>query len=120
MKAFFFGCWKEAGHCLYEMKHGQILYGEGFEIPWFTLDSQALVPPLTLNGNASLNHKDGWTALCVVDNTLDKRPGSYATFVFDAVLNFDEALSAARQNFPHVVKRIEKITSIKWVVSSPD
>lgn len=56
-------------------------------------------------GRALLHHRDGWTAVAFWDRTGDSRPGSNTAFLLDEVLDFDAAVDAARQAYPHVFAR---------------
>lgn len=49
----------------------------------------------------------GWTMIAAWDRSADPRGGCTATFAMDALLDMDEALSAARGAWPAVFARIE-------------
>jgi hypothetical protein len=111
VRAFYFGTYREPGHYLRDQdwRHvwpenthqgvDKIVWGP---LPWRDIDGG--LQPRGPDGTALLHHKDGWTALAFPNNSDDNR-GSNSAFFFDAVLDFDEAVEAARQHFPHVVER---------------
>lgn len=112
MRAFYFGTFERPGHYLRdaswktinpENPHqgvDKIVWGP---LPWKDIDG-GLQPQCGGQGEALLHHKDGWTALAFANDTDDRRGGNSA-FFFDAELDFDQALAAARERFPHVVER---------------
>ncbi len=117
MSAFYFGCargvWghREAGHYFYAPGGRSAREAEAVN-PWGHVDGK-LAPreyegrsaPECPQGVAALHHKDGWTALAFWDRTGDSRGNSNSTFLFDATLTFEEALAAARENFPALFER---------------
>lgn len=127
MRAFYFGCWREPGHRLWHQgsdgtpiqKYDQgeaerrLLGGyphstqkEIGEIPWgYSLDGGLLKGKRLGQGEAVVDRRDGWTALSFWDYSVDSRGGSSSTFVFDADLEPDTALEAAREAFPPVFAR---------------
>lgn len=58
-------------------------------------------------GIARLHHLNGCTVLAFWDRSVDKRPGSNIAFVAPGRLTFDEAVAAAKRNFPHVWPRFK-------------
>lgn len=124
MQTFYFGCWHEPGHYLWhcgtggypykDWRHSKILLGahphslnyEPPEIPWgYGLDGGLLRGKSLREGEAVVEQRDGWTALSFYDNSVDRRPGSSSTFVFDTPLSPEEALAAARAAFPPIFER---------------
>lgn len=120
MRALYFGCprgvygYREAGHRFVE-PGGRAARTRDAEVaqPWgLTVDGQ-LAPreydsrraPEMPQGVAALHHKDGWTALSFWDRSGDSRGASSSTFLFEATLDFDQALSAARERFPALFER---------------
>lgn len=79
--------------------------------PWKYLDSGAL-HPYSGHGRAVITHKDGWTALGIVDISVDKRPGSHSTFAIEGTYLFNEALAIAAKAFPQIITRIGKIYDV--------
>lgn len=66
-------------------------------------------PPMSeeKNGKARLTHVDGWTVLSFWDNSMDKRPGSHATFAVDDTVDFETILQLAREAYPAVFGRMQ-------------
>lgn len=54
----------------------------------------------TVEGEAAIHHKDGWTALTFWDYTIDKRGGSSSTYLSEGVFTFPQMVVLARQRFP--------------------
>jgi hypothetical protein len=73
--------------------------------PWSRLDGGLMPPGPQVQGRSALHVKDGWTALSFPDRSIDNRGGSHSTFLFEAELDFDEALRYAKQLFPSVFAR---------------
>lgn len=125
MRAYYFGCWREPGHYLwlpgtggYPHKagraEGELLGSRSHShdpkpgiIPWgYSLDGGLLTGSrYYTEGVARVAQRDGWTALSFWDQSVDSRPGSSSTFVFDALLTPEEALAAAREAFPPIFER---------------
>ena len=122
----YFGCWSSVGHFFHRTDGSSADYGpmpipkpkagERFRLagpptPWGH-GVERLPPNSNRQGAALLHHLDGWTALAVDDYTIDNRPNSKSVFCFPAVLNLDEALAAAAEHFPKIVKRIGPIAAL--------
>lgn len=59
-------------------------------------------------GHATTTHVDGWTVISAPDYTVDRRPGSHATFAIELpLLSFAEALAYARRDWPEIVDRVQ-------------
>lgn len=126
-RAFYFGCWIEAGHYLWHRgadgspvkkydrgeSRRRLLGGHPHstdamqgEIPWgYGLDGGLLKGRSLQQGEAVSEQRDGWTALSFWDRSVDSRGGSSSTFVFDTLLTPDDALAAAREAFPPIFER---------------
>jgi hypothetical protein len=104
-RVFYFGCWNRSGHGYWALGGS----GLGLNVPpWgSSIDSKDMYPE-GRQGVARLHHKDGWTALSMADRTVDSRRGSHSTFVIEGELDYDEALAAARAQFPRVFARLEQ------------
>lgn len=62
--------------------------------PWGdSIDGRAMYPSNGRQGHAALHHKDGWTALCINDRSVDSRPGSHSAFLTEGTLTFDAMLA---------------------------
>lgn len=130
MRAFYFGCWREPGRRLWHPASDGTpmqMYDRGEserrllglpsamrggptpgEIPWgYSLDGGLLKGKRLPEGAAVVEHRDNWTALSFWDCSVDSRPGSCSSFVFDALLSPEEALAAARASFPPIFERFE-------------
>lgn len=124
MRSFYFGCWREAGHHLWhqgseghpykDWRANNGLLGVSIhsrnptkgEIPWgYSLDGGLLKGRSLRQGEAVVEQRDGWTALSFWDRSVDSRPGSSSTFVFDTLLTPEAALAAAREAFPPIFER---------------
>lgn len=113
-EAFYFGCRNDdAGH-FYWMPGSSGLrrapYGKAAENlnPWgMGIDSKTMYPDHQGEGEAVLEHRDGWTRLGFADRSVDSRGGSHSQFIFRGVLDFDAALSLARETFPYVFERFD-------------
>lgn len=112
----YLGCIDRAGHYLWSTK-GEMLLATSEEfarrtLPWERIDG-ALTPKSSARQSGAMLHQaEGWTALSMHDYSIDRRPGSNATFLLPGTLTFAEALDAARAAFPHVVERIEAAAPI--------
>lgn len=141
MRAFYFGCWLRSGHDLWDRGLGGTpvsWYDQGAtrrrllgvsanslggptqgEIPWgYSLDGGLLRGKSLRQGEAVIEHRDGWTALSFWDYSVDSRPGSSSTFVFDEELEPEAALEAARESFPPVFARFTFAVSLSPSVGS--
>lgn len=113
MKAYYFGCVREAGHYLWEvgLRESHLSKVEQL-IPWgYKIDSNDIVPAHWSQGEWHLHHKDGWTALGIADNTVDRRPGSRSVFIFNEIVDKEKAWELASQLFPSLVTRIGELKS---------
>src|SRR5689334_1590601 len=114
--AYYFECWKDAGHYLFGSK-GRTVYHEekrllpqALQTPDGTLaparrDPAGNIREEAAQGVAALHHIDGWTALSFWDRSVDHRGGSNSTFILRGVHSFEEAESLARKAFPQVWAR---------------
>jgi hypothetical protein len=82
-------------------------------MPWDHLDSKDLISsePGMSQGTAWLHHKEGWSALGIVDNSVDKRPGSRAVFAIDKPnMEAIEIVYAMANLYERIVIRIGPVT----------
>jgi hypothetical protein len=114
-QAFYFGTYGAPGHHLrdeYGRKVRPTHPHEGVEaiqwgpLPWKHIDGGLCPRGPQRQGEALLHHKDGWTALAFWNRTDDTRAGSNSAFFFEGTLTFEEALAAARERFPRVMRHL--------------
>jgi hypothetical protein len=105
-EAFYFGCWRQAGHYFWSPGMVDRHCIPGPPTPWgYGVES---LTPTTTNqqGAAALHHRAGWTALAVHDYTVDRRGNSKSVFCFKGELTFEQAVGKAHQLFPGVMARL--------------
>jgi hypothetical protein len=120
VRALYFGCprgvwhYREAGHRFVAPSGNPLkTWVSQAQQPWGLKVDGGLAPrewdsrraPEMPQGVAALHHKDGWTALSFWDRSGDSRPASNSTFIFDAALDFDQAVAAARAHFAGLFER---------------
>lgn len=122
--AVYFGTWRVAGHYAFlpgmrrpEWEKYQTLTpwgGDGLDRApkWGEGRETRYRGRYGKQGDATLRHKDGWTAIAVADYSVDNRPNSHATFVFKGDLTFDQAAALAREKFPAVADRVGEIREV--------
>ena len=128
----FHGCHKEAGH--YWWAPGMRGRGDGYPfrrrkadgslsdepydyVPWRHAVDGALAPTgpqvegiaayATAGCRIGTPDEEWWSALSWWDRSVDKRPGSNATFVIDQKVSPEMLLGAARAKFPEVFARMK-------------
>lgn len=107
MKAFYFGCRDQSGHYLYD-SNGQELFMSPHDSGPFSakrLDGGFCPTGHQDEGVAKLTHEAGFTVLAFWDRSVDKRPGSHSTFVFEGAMSFQEAVELASRYFPRITAR---------------
>ena len=109
---YFFGCWKEPGHYLFD-RHGNTISdpkARELRIPFRARDLDGLFAPPFGNENetaTALSHVHHWTILGIWDRSVDRRPGSNAAFLVSGIEDEDAAWRHAREAFPQVVARLK-------------
>lgn len=110
-KVYYFGCWSESGHYLWD-HCGRRISQTNSDLPRdFPMQVNALdgglIPERSRSGNgeAYLAHVNGWTIISFVDCSVDKRPGSHSAFVLRGEKPFETALAEAREWFPEIFAR---------------
>lgn len=120
MRAYYFGCWRDLGHYLWlpgpikvdidtqRQILGKPRVDKRGEAPWgWSIDGGLLMSLRNMREGVAVHAlRDGWTALSFYDCSVDSRPGSTSSFMFDVQLSYDEALAAARASFPEVFDRL--------------
>lgn len=107
---YYFGCWDGVGHYLWlpGMRHS----ASGPSVSNI-LDSKRWQPSRK-EGEAKVTHVDGCTILSFADYSVDSRGGSHSTFLIRGTVDFDTALSMAKENFPQVFARFKfEIVEVK-------
>jgi hypothetical protein len=110
-QAYYFGCWGNAGHYLFDPDRRSTRYTDKM-VPWEQIDSVLCYGHRgpyqngpQVQGLALLHHRDGWTALSFWDRTVDKRGGSNSNFFVEGTLSFDEIVLVAKERFPSIWER---------------
>jgi hypothetical protein len=111
MRVFFFGCWDQAGHFMFG-PGGRHVRDERRATPWESHDAvlcPGYVGPYDngpqVEGEAGLHHKDGWTALCFWDRSIDGRGGCNSGFYAEGTYGAAAMIEIAREHFPTVWAR---------------
>jgi hypothetical protein len=106
---YFFGCYQNLGHYLYEA--GRRYHVQNPGLPWTDNELDGGLAPKNRDeqtlGRATLHHRAGWTAMAMWDRSLDQRFNSNAAFIARGEHGFGEMLRLAREGFPDVLARIE-------------
>ena len=112
---YYFGPLKESGHFLFH-ENGEKVYSfdrPGIGIPWKDEEIDGPLQPghpepgdrlqrrtrPMREGETSLHHKDGWTALSFWDFTVDTRPGSSSTYIAKGEFTFEQMVELAKTHF---------------------
>lgn len=109
--AYFFGCWQDSGHYLWlpgmhKTWDPPVEWGPNWKaIDGHYVPNRPGVVALIWTRNGPI--PPGWTMLSMVDNSVDKRPGSHATFALRGDGHpFITAAALATWHFPEVAVRI--------------
>ena len=109
--AFYFGCWREAGHYLFCPSGRQASYRLPDDFPISRgdiLDAGFLPANLPeVEGLASFCHLNGWTIISFWDRSVDKRGKSNSSFLLRGEYSFDVACKAAAEVFPAIWSRFK-------------
>lgn len=119
--AYYFGCWREAGHYLWKPGMSHAWDDErGGVLPWKRVDG-CFAPAerrrpdssgtRTVNkeapqGHAALVHDGGWTVIAFWDRSVDKRGGCNSNFFIRGTHPWEDAVRIARHHFPDVWGRL--------------
>lgn len=110
MRVYYFGCYRESGHYYWnpalekESKaHTIVPWGHEIDSDLYNHAYGGTNPKNT----AIVLHKDGWSALVITDNTVDKRPNSKSAFIFEKPnMGFFELCTDIQHIFKELVTRI--------------
>ncbi|HWF06546.1 MAG TPA: hypothetical protein VHA06_22845 [Candidatus Angelobacter sp.] len=102
MRAYYFGCVAAPGHYMHRPN-----LSTDWEFcknnPWgYRIDGELLKGQ---KERYVVTHKDGWTALSFIDNTVDRRPGSNSSFLVEGTFTLEEMFYLGHENFPTIAKR---------------
>lgn len=106
---FYFGCWGDTGHYLWNRERGRPGDEECPFNPWTKGDVQidgGFCPRNgQVQGEATVTVKNEWTILAFWDRSVDRRPNSNSAFIERGAFTFDEMVARARAEFPTVWAR---------------
>ena len=106
MKFYYFGCIGCAGHYLWDIDERWVATHWKEATPWgYDLDSKLCIEGQQTEGIATLNHKDGWTAISFWDRSVDGRNGCNSTFIAEGTFSFTEMMGFAKQYYPKILDR---------------
>lgn len=112
-RMYYFGPWDRAGHYWHD-ENGRSDYGIEKIVPWgYEIDGgmqpghspdrkrvwQRTRPEV--EGEALLHHKDGWTAICLWDRSVDTRGACNSSYVAEGIFTFDQMVEMARSRFAY-------------------
>lgn len=105
---FYYGPWDRPGHFLFDEAGSKVGHNH---LPWgYSIDG-ALQPGCYLDrcrwdhrgpqneGEALLHHKEGWTALCFWDRSVDERMGCNSNYFAKGIFTFEEMVEMSRVRF---------------------
>lgn len=102
----FFGCIGGPGHFFFAKNAPRIDY---YQQPFGNLDTGILEEqkvPERLDGTLAFAQKDGWTVISFWDRSGgDTRPACNAAFLIQEIIEKDELLELARQEWPEIFSR---------------
>lgn len=112
---FYFGPWSESGHFLHDESGRLVRDAQRGDFPWSEgeIDSQLQPHRDGCNkrsycgcgslpeGQALLYKKDGWTALCFWDRSVDKRPGCNSNYFARGDFTFAEMVEISKARFAY-------------------
>jgi len=109
MKVAFFGCWKHAGHHIYD-PHGVTMDSFGPFIPE-SLDGVLLRKGHRIPGQVDVTCFKDHTVIAFIDNTVDRRPGGNGAFIVEGYgLTKKECWAEATKLYPQIVERLKAVT----------
>lgn len=103
-EAYFFGCWSEKGHYLYD-EHARTVSDR---LPWFEAGLDGSFQPRPEQwGSSRLWWTEGpWTVFAFWDRTVDGRPSSCAAFVLEGILTRSDCYAIVAKRFPAIWSRV--------------
>ena len=126
---YYFGPWDSPGHYFFDEQGRHIrAFNESFPWHWSGHEIDGKMQPGAgvrlargerlpeVEGEALLHHKDGWTALCMWDRSVDARGACNSNYLAEGIFSFDEMVAMASQRF---VKRWNKMKFAVKVAETP-
>lgn len=110
IQCFYFGVQGEVGHYLYagSRRFHERHLPDDFPVAPYVLDGRLLPPMLPkTEGRAELIHLRDWTILTFWDSSFDKRSGASSTFIIRGVVDFETAVSTAKEHYPQIWSRFK-------------
>ncbi len=106
--AYYFGCWKDKGHHLFYTDGNQVGYNQGPKgIKTQSLDGTFMPERCPLTQGIAYHSIlfDKWTIINFYDNSVDGRPASHSLFLLRGVMDYETALTKAKETFPTIFNR---------------
>lgn len=107
-RMFYFGPWDRAGHFFFDENGRSVSDYPRYPVPWQAVDGvlQPKCDPKDpyrireeVEGEALLHHKDGWTALCFWDRSVDKRGACNSNYFAEGTFTFEQMVEMAKRRF---------------------
>jgi hypothetical protein len=122
-RMFYFGPWDRAGHYLHDERGNHVYRREQLgSFPWDEMSADhgidgQLQPGCykkfdhwrsgeQREGEALIHHKNGWTALCFWDRSVDTRGGCNSNYFAEGTFTFDEIVAMAKERFAYRWKKM--------------
>lgn len=109
---FYFGCWGDTGHYLWNRERRYTREGDCPFDPFYPrveghahIDGVFCPKNRQVQGEATVTVKDGWTILAFWDRSVDHRPNSNSAFIERGAFTFEEMVSRAKAEFPAIWAR---------------
>lgn len=112
-RAFYFGCWGDTGHFLWNSRKQSFhRYSDGlpndFPVEPTLLDG-TFIPPKApkIEGLAHFSYVNGWSLIAFPDYSVDSRPGSNSVFLVSGQRSFEQTLALSKKSFPEIFNRFK-------------
>lgn len=118
-RPLYFGCWRQAGHYLFEQGMHSLGLGRDRQQERLMsfIDSTLCPPGEEIEGVANRTHLnfDGApvTVLSFWDRSVDKRGACNSSFILPGVLDFTAAMAEAKRVFPEIFARFT-FNIVEW------
>lgn len=108
MRAYFFGCYGQPGHYLWQSNPMRcIREPDDFPIRSTVMDGGLLPRDRQVEGEAVLWQSHNWTILTFWDRSGDSRRNSNSSFLLEGHWDFETAVQLATAAFPKVWERFK-------------